>query len=171
MDLKIGGFGAHVGRFVLSIAPSATTVSLGVTRRGRNDAKLKGSDVALGTTIPGLASFWPRGGKLDLMNASSVSAFNGSQKPLEGQYRPYIARCCCTTVDVSSPMLPLATIRPVSKIANFWVMARTKSKFCSTRRTVQLRSVGMRLMIGAISSTTDGCNPSVGSSMSSSLGS
>ena len=65
MDLKIGGFGAHVGRFVLSIAPSATTVSLGVTRRGRNDAKLKGSDVALGTTIPGLAplaSFWPRGG-------------------------------------------------------------------------------------------------------------
>src|SRR5260370_17134525 len=86
MDLKIGGFGAHVGRFVLSIAPSATTVSLGVTRRGRNDAKLKGSDVALGTTIPGLAplaSFWPRGGNLDLMNESSVSAFIGTPTPLQ----------------------------------------------------------------------------------------
>ena len=28
----------------------------------------------------------------------------------------------CTTSAVSSPMLPLATIRPVSRIANFWVI-------------------------------------------------
>ena len=31
----------------------------------------------------------------------------------------HTARCLCTTSDVSSPMSPLATIRPVSRIANF----------------------------------------------------